>query len=122
MITSRYFSEREFQRLTPSCSLQDMSQALMNRLDNARHQAGIPFVLSCAYRSAAWDRAKGRSGNSAHTRGLAVDIVCHTSANRYKVVDALLANGFRRIGIGKTFIHADIDDTLPNPVIFHYYE
>lgn len=122
MIKSKYFAEKEFKACTPSCSLQDMSQELMNKLDEARAKAGIPFVLNCAYRSSAWDKKLGRSGNSAHTRGKAVDIRCSTSANRFKVVKALLEVGFKRIGIGKTFIHADVDSSLPSPVIFDYYE
>ena len=120
MVKSKHFSESEFKRCDPPCSLQDMSQVLMDKLDSAREAAGIPFVLNCAYRSVAWDKAKGRSGNSAHTRGLAVDIRCNTSANRFKIVSALLSVGFRRIGIGKSFVHADIDDSLTQDVMFDY--
>lgn len=122
MITSKYFAEAEFKRCSPSCSLQDMSQELMSRLDKARAQAGIPFVINSAYRSVKHEKSLGRTGNSAHTRGLAVDIRCNTSLNRYKIVLALLAVGFQRIGIGKTFIHADIDNSLAHPVIWHYYD
>ena len=86
MITAKYFSEGEFKRCTPSCSLQDMKQDTMNMLDRAREAAGIPFKLNCAYRSVAWDLSKGRSGNSAHTRGRAVDIAANNSATRMKVV------------------------------------
>ena len=122
MITAKHFSESEFQRCDPPCTMQVMSQTLLNKLDKAREKAGIPFVLNCAYRSNAYDISKGRSGFGAHTKGLAVDIRCNTSANRFKIVSALLACGFTRIGIGKTFIHADIDKTLPQNVIFDYYE
>ncbi len=122
MVKSKYFSEPEFKRCDPPCSLQDMSQVLMDTLDSAREAAGIPFVLNCAYRSVAWDKARGRSGNSAHTRGLAVDIRCNTSANRFKIVSALLSVGFNRIGIGKSFVHADVDSSLAQDVMFDYYE
>ena len=122
MVKSKHFSESEFKRCAPPCSLQDMSQVLMDKLDSAREAAGIPFVLNCAYRSVSWDKAKGRSGNSAHTRGLAVDLRCNTSAKRFKIVSALLSVGFRRIGIGKSFVHADIDDSLTQDVMFDYYE
>ena len=122
MITARYFSESEFNKCDPPCSLQDMTQELMLKLDKARATAGIPFVLNCGYRSKEYDKAKGRTGNSAHTRGNAVDIRCNTSANRYKIVSALLKAGFCRIGIGKTFVHADVDKGLAQNVIFDYYE
>ena len=119
-IKARYFSESEFRRCTPPCSLQDMRQDVMKRLDNARAQAGIPFVLNSAYRSVAYEKSKGRSGNSAHTRGYAVDIRCNTMANRKKVVTALLDNGFHRIGIAGTYIHADCDPSLTGNIIWLY--
>lgn len=122
MIKARYFSEAEFRRCTPSCSLQDMSQALMLRLDNARYMAGIPFVLNSAFRSVAYEKSKGRTGTSSHCKGLAVDIRCNSDANRWKIVKALIDNGFTRIGIGKTYIHADIDTQKTQEVIWHYYK
>lgn len=121
MITAQYFSEGEFKRCDPPCSLQDMKQDTMTMLDRARQLAGIPFKLNCAYRSVAWDKAKGRSGNSAHTRGYAVDIAANNSTTRLKVVKGLIGAGFNRIGIGKTFVHADNDPSLPQGVMFHYY-
>lgn len=121
MIKARYFTEREFQRCDPPCSLQDMEQGLMDMLDDVRARAGIPLVLNCAYRSRAHDMAMGRSGNSAHTRGRAVDVRCNTSATRFKIVKAALAAGFTRIGIAKTFIHLDNDNTLAQHIIFDYY-
>ncbi|MFR9495591.1 MAG: D-Ala-D-Ala carboxypeptidase family metallohydrolase [Rikenellaceae bacterium] len=120
MITSKHFKEVEFNRLTPSCSLQDMEQSTMDMLDKAREIAGIPFVLNCAKRTREWDLAKGRSGNSAHTEGKAVDIACRNSSTRHVIVDALLKAGFNRIGIAKTFVHADNSTKLPQRVIFLY--
>ena len=121
-IIAKYFSESEFRRCTPPCSLQDMSQALMLRLDNARQMAGIPFVLNSCYRSVAYEKSKGRTGTSSHCKGLAVDIRCNSDANRWKIVKALIDNGFTRIGIGKTYIHADIDTQKTQGVIWHYYK
>lgn len=107
MIKSRHFQESEFQRCTPSSSLQDMNQQTMNRFDTARDLAGIPFVINCAYRSSAWDKAKGRTGTGSHTIGRAIDIRCNTDRNRFIIIAALLKAGFTRIGIAKTYIHAD---------------
>ena len=121
MITARFFKESEFRACTPSCSLQDMKQDTMDMLDMARQIAGIPFVLTSAYRSRSWDLSKGRSGNGAHTKGKAVDIRCNTNSNRYKIINALLAAGFNRIGIGQNYIHADNDYSLTPNVIWHYY-
>lgn len=119
--TPRYFTQAEFKRCTPSCSLAQMDESFLRTLDQVREYAGIPLVLNCAYRSVAWDKAKGRSGNSAHTRGKAVDIRCNASVTRWKIVRAAIDAGVRRIGIGENFIHLDTDGTLPQCVMWHYY-
>lgn len=107
MITSKHFSEKEFKRCSPSCSLQDMNQETMHRFDSAREIAGIPLVIDSAYRSSQWDKGRGRSGTGAHTLGRAMDIRCNVNHNRFLIIDALLKAGFTRIGIAKTYIHAD---------------
>lgn len=117
----RYFTDAEFRRCTPSCSLEQMDEGFLRTLDRVREYAGIPLVLNCAYRSVAYDKAKGRNGNSAHTRGKAVDIKCNASVTRWKIVRAAIDAGIRRIGIGSTFVHLDNDDTLPQCVMWHYY-
>ena len=121
MITAKYFNESEFKACSPSCSLQDMKQHTMDKLDFARGYAGIPFVLNSAYRSPEWEKAKGRTGTGGHPHGCAVDIRCNTRANRFKIVQACLLAGFTRIGIGKTYIHVDDDPDKPQRVIWHYY-
>ena len=98
-----------------------MDPEFLKTLDTVRQLAGIPLVLSCAYRSRAYDLAKGRSGNSAHTRGKAVDIVANASGTRYRIVRAAMSLGISRIGIGKNFVHIDTDRTLEPGVIWHYY-
>lgn len=121
MITAKYFSESEFRKCVPSCSLQDMNARLMGKLDYARELAGIPFVLNSAFRSVAWELSKGRPGTSSHCKGLAVDIRCWSDANRYKIITALMRAGFSRIGIGNGYIHADIDEGKTQDVIWTYY-
>lgn len=122
MKTSKYFAPQEFRRCSPSCTIDQMDQRFLDTLDALRAQAGIPLVLNCAYRSVAHEKARGRSGNSAHTKGLAADIRCNSSATRWKIVTAALALGIRRIGIGKSYVHVDIDGTLPQDVVWHYYD
>lgn len=119
---STYFAPVEFERCTPPCTIEQMAPAFLERLDRIREAAGIPLVLNCAYRSREWDLAKGRSGNSAHTRGLAVDIRCNTSANRWRIIRAAIQCGITRIGVGRSFVHLDTDTTLPQGVIWHYYD
>jgi hypothetical protein len=121
MYKSKYFSEEEFLHCSPSCRMEDMDADFLKKLDAVREEAGIPMILTSAYRSREHELKKGRSGNGAHTHRVGVDIRCLTSSNRYKIVNAALACGIHRIGIGKTFIHLDDDPSLPKDVIWDYY-
>jgi len=107
MIKAKYFSEKEFINCVPPCSLQDMKQSTIDKLDMTRERAGIPLVLNSAYRSVEHEKKQGRDGKSAHTLGMAVDIRCNTDSNRFSIINALIAVGFTRIGITKTYIHVD---------------
>lgn len=118
---SKYFSPSEFKRCTPSCSIDQMDPAFLAKLDQLREKADIPLVLNSAYRSPAWEIRQGRTGTGAHTLGLAVDIRCNTSQNRYKIVRAAIECGITRIGIGKTYVHLDASRDHAQEVIWHYY-
>ena len=107
MVTAKYFKEEEFNRCTPSCSLQDMKQTAMEQFDRARELAGIPFVVNSAYRTVEHEKKQGRDGKSAHTLGMALDLRCNSDYNRWRIVTALIEAKFKRIGIYKTYIHAD---------------
>ncbi len=120
MIVSKYFKESEFRNCSPSCSLQDMKQTTMSKLDTAREIAGVPFVVNSAFRSPIWDKSKGRSGTGAHTLGQAVDIRCNTDRNRFLIIEALIKAGFKRIGIARTYIHADDSEKHKEEIIWLY--
>ena len=120
MITSKYFSEKEFNRCTPSCSLQDMNQDFMNKLDKLRELSGIPLVINSAFRTIQYEKSKGRNGTSAHVSGVAIDIRCNDSQNRFKVLEGALKLGFRRIGVANSFIHVDISKKHAQNVIWTY--
>lgn len=119
---SKYFKGVEFKRCSPSCSIDDMDAEFLALLDKVREDAGIPLVLTCAFRSSAYDKAKGRTGNSAHCKGKGVDIKALSSQTRMKIVQSALKNGITRIGIGKTFVHIDNDKSLPQGCMWDYYE
>jgi len=115
----KYFKLSEFK--CPCCGKADMQQEFLDKIDKARDKAGIPFVITSGYRCPKHNKEVGGRPNSAHTKGLAADIKCTNSRDRYKMVKALLEAGFTRIGVGKDFIHADIDETKPQEVIWTYY-
>jgi len=96
---SKYFKEIEY----------NMNEDFLALLDEAREFAGIPFVINSAYRSIEHNERVGGKPSSSHLKGLAVDIRANDSTTRGVVLDALRGVGFTRIGIGKTFIHVDMD-------------
>lgn len=115
-----FFKQIEFERATPSCSYTDMSESFLRQLDIARFLADVPFIINSAYRSYVYELERGRSGESAHVKGMAVDIHCIDSASRMKIVDGALAAGINRIGIGSTWVHLDVDLSKKNNVIWLY--
>lgn len=68
---------------------------------------GFPLVLNCAFRTPEWDKSKGRSGNSYHTKGLAVDVRCYDSQKRAEIVCGALVLGLS-VGVYSSFIHIDM--------------
>lgn len=68
------------------------------------------------------NREVGGVANSAHTRGLAFDVHYDNSRETYMIISHLYKMGVPRIGINfaKTFVHFDIDTTLPQNVLFKY--
>lgn len=107
--TYKYFSAQEAQGLDPT---------LMAMLDLARGKAGIPFRITCGLRTLVQNEGVGGVGDSSHLRGLAVDLACANSLDRYKMVSALLSVGFTRLGIYDAHCHVDCDPTLPPNVIW----
>lgn len=118
----KYFSNTDFSSATPTCQLEDMDEDFMHRLDTARGLAGIPFIVSSAYRTVEYEKSKGRDGTSAHTKGLAVDLKADHSRERFLIIRSLLKAGFQRIGSGEDFIHVDFDQAKDRNVMWHYYE
>lgn len=119
---SKYFKDVEFVKANPSCRIEQMDEAFLALMDRVRELAGIPLVVNSAYRSKSWEMMHGRNGTSAHCKGRALDLRCNTSQNRFKIVTAAITAGVKRIGIGKAFIHLDNDASLPQRVIWDYYD
>lgn len=109
-------------RCVPKCNWNQVAPELRNLVNAIEIVIGTDLIINSAYRSIDWEKYKGRSGTSSHCKGLAVDVACYDSALRYKIIQAAISAGVIRIGIGKNFIHLDIDKSKRNPIIFHYYE
>jgi len=117
--TNKYFSKKELS-CHCGCGFYNFSPVFLRKLTKARIKAGIPFVISSGCRCKAYNKIVGGVENSAHTKGLAVDIAIPNSSNRFTIIKALFYVGFNRIGIASNFIHVDDDFSKPQNVIWLY--
>ena len=109
----KYFKESEIKGLQPE---------LVSLLDKCREEAGVPFSITSGFRTSEENAALPDAvPDSAHLDGLAVDIKCLDSSSRWKIVNAAIKVGFKRIGIGNKFVHLDVDLLKPQNCIWHYY-
>jgi zinc D-Ala-D-Ala carboxypeptidase len=125
----RYFRPEEFDCKCKKCKdngegrgVDMMEDYFLQMLDDARHKAGIPFVITSGYRCPSHNRAVGGVANSAHTKGLAADIACSDERSRGYIIGALYEASFNRIGIHPDFIHVDDDDSRSADVVWLYKE
>jgi len=108
------------EQFNPPQLVLDNITKLANQLQIARDYFGEPMVFSSGYRCLKLNKAVGGVANSAHTSGMAVDIEFTTEAHAKKLIEALIKAGFKRIGLGWSFIHVDIDMSKPNPACWLY--
>jgi len=99
---------------------QQMDKAFLEMLKRAEKYAGFSFSYNSGFRSKTHNQIVGGVPNSAHTNGQAVDIKAATIQLRDKIVWAAKKAGFKRIGIGRTFVHLDNDATKPQYVAWGY--
>lgn len=93
----------------PCCDRQAMDERFMARLQRAREIAGTPFDIrnGSGWRCVEHNREIGGVPESSHLTGHAVDIPVWSSEQRFAIINGLIKAGFKRVGIAKTFIHAD---------------
>lgn len=104
----------DFNLCQPISCESELDSRLVEMLHNIEHLLSCNLVITSAFRCIDYEHFKGRSGTSSHCKGLAVDVSCRDSQMRLELVQAALRSGFRRIGVGETFIHIDIDSDKPS--------
>jgi uncharacterized protein YcbK (DUF882 family) len=116
----KHFRPSEFECSCGECNqgFAQMDEDFLSRLDFARIYADIPFMLTSAYRCEEHNYNVGGVEDSAHTKGLAVDIVCESDYERCKIIAGALKAGITRIGIYSNFIHIDDDPDKTSHVIW----
>lgn len=116
----KYFNYYEFDSPDVQGSGQLMDSKILEMLDQVRDKFDKPITINSGYRTEAHNKEVGGTEHSSHLKGLAVDIACNNSVDRFDLMNCLLDVGFNRIGIGNTFIHADIDPDKSKNVIWTY--
>ena len=116
----KYFKYSEFDSPDmPGSGEKYMNKDFIKMLDKARGMAGVPFKINSGYRTTKRNEDVGGVADSAHTKGLAVDIST-TPETKKVILDSLLKVGFVRVGIGNNFIHVDNDKSKPQYVAWAY--
>jgi hypothetical protein len=118
----KFFRPSEFDSPDFPGSGGSMDFLFVSTLDKVRAMCNFPLIITSGIRTATHNATlSGSVDGSAHLKGLAADIALYgrwpgdISRMRFLIDRAAKECGIERIGIGKTFIHLDMDDSLPSP-------
>jgi len=100
----------------PDCGLDKLDPTIKEQLGFIEKALGKELFITSGCRCPVHNKEVGGVVDSPHLVkddgwSKAVDIACESDADRYILITLLLAAGFTRLGIAKTFIHADKDLT-----------
>ena len=116
---STHFKASEF--ACPDCGQNHIHIELVQALESVRDIYQKPIVINSGYRCQKHNKEVGGVPNSAHTRGWGSDLRCEGSRNRFELLRAIMLSGkFNRVGIGKDFIHVDLDPDKDPKVAWLY--
>jgi len=116
----KYFTYEEFDSPDFLGSGELVSNELISMLDVARKKYGKSMAINSGYRTIEHNAKVGGKPTSSHLKGLAADISCTNSTDRFLLEGILREVGFTRIGIGNSFIHVDIDKDKAQKVLWTY--
>jgi uncharacterized protein YcbK (DUF882 family) len=91
------------------CNKVSLDTEFFAKARQARVIADVPFIINSGYRCEKHNQEEGSTSKN-HTSGKAMDIKATDGPARGKILMGLYLAGFRRVGIGKDFIHCDTMD------------
>ena len=112
----KFFKRTEF--ACPCCNRDNISKELVDRLDYSRSLAGIPFRITSGFRCVEHNRRIHGKPRSSHLDGSGADIYAPSGSIQATIIGSLFASGIKRVGIYKTFIHADVSKKLNYPMVW----
>ena len=104
----------------PCCGEDWIDPRVATKVQAIESETGVKLTITSGCRCKAHNKKVGGSETSSHLKGLAVDIACERSRTRHYIIATAIRLGFTRIGIGKTFIHLDLDQQKSAEVIWLY--
>jgi len=115
----KYFELYEFD-CKCGCGLNNMSAALLAFLDDLREKCEFPFYIRSGSRCEHHNKEVGGKPWSDHLTGEGVDIKITTSQQWFKIIFFAIHLGFKRVGMGETFVHLGIKKTNTQAVMWFY--
>lgn len=95
----------------------NMDLGFVKKIDEIRDLIARPLLITSGFRTPAHNTKIGGKPNSAHLRGLAVDLSVGTDSSlRFEIVRAAILTGFKRFEDAPAHIHLDMDASLPQKV------
>jgi hypothetical protein len=107
------------------CGVFNIAKEDLLRNQRLRDAWGKSLTVTSACRCEKHNKAEGGKPESRHLTtatkpGRAFDYAISNSGDRHKFVALAIAQGAKGIGIAKTFVHVDWDETRPTPLIWLY--
>lgn len=115
-----HFNQTEF-ACRCGCGFDTIDINLVLDLERLRAKLGNPLQIASGCRCEKHNRTVGGSKASSHVLGKAVDIGCPNSNYRFRILQAVFSDPiplFMRIEICRSWIHFDINQSLPQEVVF----
>lgn len=103
------------------CGASNINMDLVTKVEQLRVALNRPITITSGVRCQKYnDTLKDSVSDSAHVKGLAVDIGVSSGGDRFEIVTQMLKLGFSRFGVANGFIHVDMDTSKPQSVIWKY--
>lgn len=122
--TYKYFTPEEVIGLDPDF-VAKLDLATAKTAEINRENRRVPFIITSGFRSPEANKSIiGSVPDSAHTKGLAVDMRVYNSHEVWVIVEALAFVGINRVGIyvdknwSPIHIHCDVDSEKIDQVLF----
>ena len=104
----------------PCCNENLIDPRVVHWVQAVEVELHTTLTITSGYRCEKHNLEVGGSKTSSHLKGLAVDLACTTSRLRSNLIRMAVRLGITRIGIGKSFLHLDIDQQKDQNVIWLY--